>query len=87
MVPEQHSGKTSKANPRHQRSKGDCLITAPGAVYAQRPHSTAGHLRAGVISRSGEWIELDSQGVVLVRMGKRHVLHLWGHEPSVYLPH
>lgn len=87
MVSEEYPRKVAKASRHPRAGVRDTLFNSTHTLYAGLPGPNAGHLRAGVTYRTGEWVEVDAQGVVLVRHGVRHVLYLWGTDPGVYLPH
>ena len=87
MVPENDPSPPPKVSRHRRTAHGDTIFTSSRRVYAGLYRRTDGHLRVGCVNRTGEWLEVDGQGVTLIRHGKRHVLYLWGTVPGVYLPH
>jgi hypothetical protein len=87
MVPEDHPGEAPKKSRHYRGLASDTLFACGRRVYAGHNSRTDATLRAGVVTRTNEHILIDGIGVVLVKDGKRHVLHLWGTVPSIHLPH
>lgn len=87
MVSEEYPRKVPKTARHSRKRAGDTLFTVTGHVYACLGGPAGYHLRGGLVARSHEYIEIDAQGVVLLKDGKRHILHLWGDTPAAYIPH